>query len=104
MTSRMMRWVALAGGPTIASPAFAASSVDDATAALSFWMVWGLVYLGIGVVLMGIATAAALHERHAWSLLLSWPTEHERLAPPDDGIGMDMDASIEGEDAAIRAA
>jgi hypothetical protein len=102
MTSRMTTWIAVVGTWATAPPAFASSSVDDASAALSFWMVWGLVYLGIGVALMGVATAAALRERRAWSLLLTWPTDDERLAPPDDGI--DVDDRVEGEDGSIRAA
>ena len=92
----MMTGIVLAGAWTSASPASAASSVDTASAALSFWMTWGLVYLAIGVVLMGVATAVALYEWRAWSSLLSWPTDDERLAPPDDGI--------DAEEASIRAA
>jgi hypothetical protein len=92
----MMMGLVLAGAWASASPASAASSVDTASAALSFWMTWGLVYLAIGVVLMGVATAAALYEWRAWSLLLSWPADDERLAPPDDGI--------DAEDASTRAA
>ena len=91
-----MMWMALAGGCAIASPACAVTSVDVASAALSFWMTWGLMYLGIGVALMGVATAAAVCERRAWSAFLSWATDVARDAPPDDGIDV--------EDVSIRAA
>ena len=79
----------------IAPEATAVSTAAEANAALSFWMTWGLVYLGIGVVLMVFAVAAAVHERRAWSSLLEW-TE---TATREDG-GAPTDANAEGRRAA----
>lgn len=70
----MMKSIALitVASTTSVPAAFAATEVADATAALSFWMTWGLVYLAIGVVLMAVATATGLREGREWSSLLSW--------------------------------
>jgi hypothetical protein len=72
---------ALATG-TLASPAAAAATVDDASAALSFWMTWVLVYVAIGAVLMAVAIALAVREERAWSSLLRW-TEDDRPTTED---------------------
>lgn len=65
----------------ITPQATAASAAAEANAALSFWIAWGFVYLGIGVVLMAVAAAVAVRERRAWSSLLEWT---ERGMPEDD--------------------
>ncbi len=89
--ARMATWSMLAttGVVATAGPAAAASSIEGASAALAFWLTWGLVYLAIGVVLMGVATATAMRERRAWSSLLAWADE-ENPEPPDD----DDDVSV----------
>ena len=66
--------------------ALAVSTAAEANAALSFWMTWGLVYLGIGVALMAVAVATAVRERRAWSSLLEW-TERETDAAPSPDAG-----------------
>ncbi len=88
-TVRVTMLVTAMSTSMIATPAFAASTVDVAAAALSFWMTWGLVYLGIGVALLVIAATAAVRERRAWSSLLSWSTGPEGEAPPDGGIDVE---------------
>jgi len=95
--ARMTMWSTLATAGVIAAawPAAAASHLEGAGAALAFWVTWGLVYLAIGVVLMGVATASFVREQRAWSSLLSL-TDDAWQAPPDDGA--------EAEDAAVRAA
>jgi hypothetical protein len=58
------------------APAFAAATtVHDASAALSFWIAWGLVYLGAGVVLLAVAVAIGVGEGRAWSSLLRWTAD-----------------------------
>ena len=60
-----------------APPAFAAATpVREASAALSFWIAWGLVYLGAAVVLLAVAVAIGIGEGRAWSSLMRW-TEDE---------------------------
>jgi len=59
------------------APAFAAATtVGDASAALSFWIGWGLAYLGAAVVLLAVAVAIGVGEGRAWSSLMRW-TENE---------------------------
>jgi hypothetical protein len=61
---------------TFASPAFAAATtVRDASAALSFWVAWGLVYLGVGVVLLRSASVKVARGRRCCS---GPPTKGER--------------------------
>jgi hypothetical protein len=78
---RIMRvTLVVVGALGIATPALAESTAAEANAALSFWMTWGLVYLGIGVALMAVAVGIAVRERRAWSSLLEWPDGAD--APP----------------------
>jgi len=95
--ARMTTWRTLATAGVIAAawPAAAASNLEGASAALAFWVTWGLVYLAIGVVLMGVATASFVREQRAWSSLLSWMSDDAWSAPPNDGAE---------EDASVRAA
>jgi hypothetical protein len=68
------------GTVMFASAAAAETAVDTASAALSFWMTWGLVYLSIGGVLAAVATAIAVREKREWSSLLRWMAEDDRRA------------------------
>jgi hypothetical protein len=87
---------------TLASPAFASPAVVEATAALSFWMTWGLAYLGIAAVLLVVAFALAFHEGRAWSSLLRWSAAANRAA---HGAGNAAErATAASDDTAERAA
>jgi hypothetical protein len=89
MTTRSTRTrIALAAVTHVPAVA-AASPVDDASAALTFWMTWGLVYFGIAVGLMAVATAAALRERRAWTALLRWAAKDEPATEAGDTAAPD---------------
>ncbi|MBI3770017.1 MAG: hypothetical protein HY271_16210 [Deltaproteobacteria bacterium] len=87
---------------TLASPALASPTVVEATAALSFWMTWGLAYLGIAVVLLVVAFAFALREGRAWSALLRWSAAADRAA--HDAGNAAEHATAAADDSAERAA
>jgi len=94
MTGRTVTWSALATTWVVASawPAAATSGSGGTSAALVFWMTWGLMYLAVGAALMAVATAAAVRERRAWSSLLTWTADARCDAPPDDGADVDEEA------------
>jgi hypothetical protein len=96
--AKITTWSSLATAGVIAAawPAAATAHLDGASGALAFWMTWGLVYLAIGAALMGVATAAGVRERRAWSSMLSWADDDEWSSPPEDGD--------EANDASARAA
>ena len=79
----------------VAPEAMAVSTPAEANAALSFWIAWGLVYLGVGVVLMAVAAAASVRERRAWSSLLEWT---------ETGVREDAGAPASGNAEGRRAA
>jgi hypothetical protein len=83
------------GTVMFASAAAAETAVDTASAALSFWMTWGLVYLSIGGVLAAVAAAIAVREAREWSSLLRWTAAEDRTV---------MDDEDDGERASRRAA
>jgi hypothetical protein len=68
---------ALVAGTFTPPASAAAMTVADASAALSFWIAWGLVYLGVGLALLAVAVAIGLRERRAWSSLLRWTADDE---------------------------
>ena len=70
-------------GVTVPSIAVAAT-VGDASAALAFWMSWGVAYLGLGAVLLAVAAAIGIRERRAWSSLLHWTADDLPFDEPAD--------------------
>lgn len=75
------------GTVMFASAAAAETAVATASAALSFWMTWGLVYLSIGGVLAAVATVIAVREKREWSSLLRWMASEDRTVTDDGDNG-----------------
>jgi FtsH-binding integral membrane protein len=53
------------------------SAAGNGMDSLTFWLIGIIVYLGIGAVLVVIATATNVREHRAWSALLRWEDDAE---------------------------
>ena len=78
---------------TFAPPSVAAqTSPLAAVEALSTGLTWITGYLGIGALLIAVATAVAVREHRAWSELLDWNEDASRETRTEEAIGGDRAA------------
>ena len=79
----MRKWLIFTFGAVVVTsqPVWAETSAGEAMEALSMSLTWIIAYLGVGALLMAIATAVGIREHRAWSTLLNW----EKIDAPGAG-------------------